>query len=298
MFPEIETLFCNPQDVTADDVSAAVLLLADSPVCRLHIAGYSLRRRPLYALEIGAMIDPVLIVGGTHAMEWASVLVALQLAAQTEEAVRLGYPVHGMDLGAMLLRRGAVFLPLLNPDGFEIRRGASTPRPAIRPDAPASRWQANARGVDLNHNFNAGFYKARRIVRAGGIRRPGPTRYGGAIPFSEPETRAVRHLCAKIRPRTLYALHSQGEEIYWRYGGAQPEGSAYIGKLLASLTGYRLCDPDAAASHAGMKDWFIKRYRRPGFTMELGLGENPLPYADYPAIWSRVERAMFVALVI
>ena len=36
----------------------------------------------------------------------------------------------------------------------------------------------------------------------------------------------------------------------------------------------------------GYKDWFIQDYRRPGFTIEAGSGENPLPLSQFPDIWS------------
>jgi len=38
-------------------------------------------------------------------------------------------------------------------------------------------------------------------------------------------------------------------------------------------------------SHAGYKDWFIQEFRRPGFTLELGLGTNPLPLSQFNEIY-------------
>ena len=39
-------------------------------------------------------------------------------------------------------------------------------------------------------------------------------------------------------------------------------------------------------SHAGYKDWFIQEFRKPGFTIELGLGVNPLPISQFDEIYS------------
>jgi g-D-glutamyl-meso-diaminopimelate peptidase len=39
-------------------------------------------------------------------------------------------------------------------------------------------------------------------------------------------------------------------------------------------------------SHAGYKDWFIQEFRKPGFTIELGLGVNPLPLSQFDEIYS------------
>lgn len=39
-----------------------------------------------------------------------------------------------------------------------------------------------------------------------------------------------------------------------------------------------------ASSYAGYKDWFIQDFDRPGYTVEAGLGENPLPISQLPEI--------------
>lgn len=35
----------------------------------------------------------------------------------------------------------------------------------------------------------------------------------------------------------------------------------------------------------GYKDWFIQIYNRPGYTIEAGLGENPLPISQFDKIY-------------
>ena len=35
----------------------------------------------------------------------------------------------------------------------------------------------------------------------------------------------------------------------------------------------------------GYKDWFIQTYNRPGYTIEAGLGENPLPITQFDEIY-------------
>ena len=41
----------------------------------------------------------------------------------------------------------------------------------------------------------------------------------------------------------------------------------------------------SAGSYAGYKDWFIQDWRRPGFTVELGSGTNPLPISQFDDIY-------------
>ena len=35
----------------------------------------------------------------------------------------------------------------------------------------------------------------------------------------------------------------------------------------------------------GYKDWFIQTYNSPGYTIEAGLGENPLPISQFDKIY-------------
>ena len=40
-----------------------------------------------------------------------------------------------------------------------------------------------------------------------------------------------------------------------------------------------------ASSFAGYKDWFIQNFRRPGYTIEVGSGTNPLPLSQFEEIY-------------
>ena len=55
--------------------------------------------------------------------------------------------------------------------------------------------------------------------------------------------------------------------------------------LYARLSGYELAETPYASSFAGYKDWFIQQYRRPGYTIEVGLGQNPLPLDQFDKIY-------------
>ena len=72
-------------------------------------------------------------------------------------------------------------------------------------------WQANSRGVDINHNFDA---KWQMVVD-----KPSPSKYGGEYAESEPETRAITEFVRKEQFDMLLAFHSQGREIYYDFDG-------------------------------------------------------------------------------
>ena len=49
--------------------------------------------------------------------------------------------------------------------------------------------------------------------------------------------------------------------------------------------GYLLANVPYNSSFAGYKDWFIQDYNKPGFTIEAGLGNNPLPISQFDKIY-------------
>ena len=101
------------------------------------------------------------------------------------------------------------------------------------------------------------------------------------LPESEPETQAMVALCNARLPRMLIALHSQGREIFWRYGERLPPDSRALAELFSAASGYKLSDNAGLASFGGFKDWFIAAFNKPGYTVEIGVGRNPLPLTDW-----------------
>ena len=54
---------------------------------------------------------------------------------------------------------------------------------------------------------------------------------------------------------------------------------------MAQASGYSLEDTPYESSFAGYKDWFIQNFRRPGYTIEVGQGVNPLPIDQFDEIY-------------
>lgn len=86
--------------------------------------------------------------------------------------------------------------------------------------------------------------------------------------------------------RLIIAYHTQGQEIYWQFLDYTPDGAEFIGRRFADASGYRLADVPFTSSFAGYKDWFIQNYDRPGYTIEAGLGSNPLPISQFDEIYN------------
>lgn len=280
-----------------------------STLCLLHpsvsrqVLGKSLCGRSIDLLQLGAGDDPVLLCGAFHGMEWLTSLLLLRFTAQMAAALETGALISEIKLGDFLRRRGVMVIPCVNPDGVEISIHGSAAAGECRElvhnasRGDASRWQANARGVDLNHNFNAGWEALHALEQQQGIHCPAPTRYGGEYPESEPESRLLCDFCRSQYFRHALAFHSQGEEIYWDFGEHTPEKSRLMAQVMAASSGYKMSEPEALATGGGFKDWFISYLHRPAFTIEIGKGKNPLPLSDLPNIHQTLEEMLVFSVI-
>ncbi len=83
----------------------------------------------------------------------------------------------------------------------------------------------------------------------------------------------------------VIAYHTQGQEIYWNYQNMNPPNGLDIANQFAYVSSYSVTNVPLNSSFAGFKDWFILQYNRPGYTIEAGLGENPLPITQFDEIY-------------
>lgn len=246
----------------------------------------------------------VLLAAAFHGQEWLTALCALRLTEELCRGLDTGISLCGLPLAAALRERQLWILPMVNPDGVEIALKGSAAAgsyaaavAAAGGDTPGL-WQANARGVDINHNFDAGWAISQAQAAAKGCDTSGPRQYPGPSPESEPETRAVTALCRQYPFRHMVALHSQGEEIYWQYGDHTPPQSQLMAQVMGAASGYRVTAPTGMASHSGCKDWFIETFHRPGFTIELGRGQNPLPLTDFEPLYAKAREMLVLSMVL
>ena len=293
----------NPAFMTAENQRNMIFSLKKAyPFLGVSLIGRSLCQRGIFCLTIGKSENPLLIAGGFHGQEWLTCLLALRFAETLLRSKTKKSPIWGIEPACIC--RSVVIVPCVNPDGVQIAingvDGAGRYADYYRKITASSseKWSANARGVDINHNFDAGWDILREMEIDSGILAPAPRRYGGYMPESEPETKAIVDLCKKIRPRAAIALHSQGEEIFWEYGKNRPPRSMELAGIFAALSGYELVQNDGLASHGGFKDWFIEYFNKPAFTVEIGKGENPLPLSDFDDILKKTIPMLTVASVL
>ncbi|MCL2368937.1 MAG: M14 family metallocarboxypeptidase [Oscillospiraceae bacterium] len=283
-------------------------LLAQYPLIRRESIGQSVGGRDIPVLLFGEGPREVSYNAAHHGNEWITTPVLLQFLEEYARAQAEGGRVGDLDAGRLYAASTLHLVPMVNPDGVDIATGATHSGPDFEYATYLAQtnngvpfpegWKANARGVDLNLQYPAGWERAREIKFSQGFRLPGPRDYVGSAPLSEPESRALYDYTLQHDFQLTLSYHSQGRVIYWQYLDYLPPGSREIGEIFATLSGYALEETPYESGHAGYKDWFIKHFDRPSYTIEVGLGENPLPLAQFDEIYSDNVGMLAVGLVI
>ncbi|MCX6967393.1 MAG: DUF2817 domain-containing protein [Verrucomicrobia bacterium] len=130
--------------------------------------GLSQENRPILLHETPAFASApggTLLIGGMHGDERATILILLSFQDRLQRSGRVSQSAPALGI-----------LPLANPDGY------------------LHNTRYNARGVDLNRNFETGW----------SAQSEEPS---GATPWSEPETRALRDFILHQRPARIVTLH-------------------------------------------------------------------------------------------
>lgn len=265
--------------------------------------------RSICAVQLGLGDTKVLLTGGHHANEYITSMLCWELIEGYMEAVERGGSFGGKNAAALFENAMLYVVPMVNPDGIDLVTGAITPDEpeyraarAIAADYPElpfpSGWKANLQGVDLNLNYPAGWERARQIKASRGYGAPAPRDYPGERPLDQPETSALAAYTCCIRPELVLAYHTQGSVIYHTYDGVCLPCADALAQELAAASGYALEPVPPESANAGFKDWFLERFRRPGFTVEAGLGENPLPLSQLEEMYARNAPLLAAALAL
>lgn len=252
--------------------------------------------RPLRTLVAGGGPRKVIYTASHHANEWITTPVLLKFVEELAQAIQSGGDLFGVSAQTIADTATIYTVPMVDPDGVDLVTGAiplgtleyETARrlgdnyPQIPfPDG----WKANLLGVDLNLQYPAGWLQAREIKFSQGYTKPGPRDYVGRAPLNQRESIALAGYTEAIDPALVLAYHTQGKVIYWQFRDYEVPGARELAEEFARVSGYTVADTPYESSFAGYKDWFIQRFRRPGFTIEAGSGQNPLPLDQFDEIY-------------
>ncbi len=278
-------------------------LLVRYPFLRQKQIGSSVMGRELTALQIGEGSRQVFYNASFHANEWITTPVLLKFAEDFAEGFASGTSLFDVRLSWLYYGYTLFLVPLVNPDGVDLVTGVLNADAdmdangknyfnqakqigANYPKIPFPQgWKANIEGIDLNLQFPAGWERAKEIKYAQGFQSPAPRDYVGPFPLSAPESKAVYDFTQNHDFQLILAYHTQGEVIYWKYQDYEPENSYRIARYFHEVSGYTVEETPKASGNAGYKDWFIQTYNRPGYTIEAGRGNNPLPMSQFSKIY-------------
>ena len=281
-------------------------LVSTYPFLRTEVLTTTAFQRPISTLVAGNGPRKVIFSASHHANEWITSLVLLQFAEELADAIQSGKEIYGKNAKVLAEQVTIYMVPMVDPDGVDLVVGAIEPgdiqydlAERLAKDYPTipfpEGWKANLLGVDLNLQYPAGWLQAREIKFAQGFVKPGPRDYVGRAPLNQFETQALAGYTEFIDPALVLALHSQGKEIYWQFKDIFVPGAEELGRKMAEISGYTLADTPFNSSFAGYKDWFIQEFRRPGYTVEVGLGINPLPLSQFAEIYRDVAPMLVIA---
>ena len=272
-------------------------LRATYPFLQIGSAGKSVLGKDIPYVRIGRGQKEVFYSAAIHANEWITSILLLEFMYEYCAAIQNNSSIWNFSARRLFESASIYIMPIVNPDGVDLVTGALPPSSASYkqaqqiannfPNIPfVDGWKANIRGVDLNLQFPAGWENAREIKYTQGFDKPAPRDFVGYGPLTEPEALAIYNFTLRHNFRLILAYHSQGEVIYWQFQNYNPPGALFIGNQFASVSGYSLEPTPYNSSFAGYKDWFIQNYNRPGYTIEVGLGTNPLPLTQFSKIYA------------
>lgn len=127
------------------------------------VAGHSIENRPIEYFVMGTGNDVIFIMGAIHGDEPASATLVNAMFRHLESRPKL------------LNKKKVVLMPVANPDGL------------------AANTRANARGIDLNRNFEA-------------VNRINKPEYG-SVGLSEPESVVIKTILLKYKPNRIVSVH-------------------------------------------------------------------------------------------
>ncbi|MCM3490320.1 M14 family metallopeptidase [Alkalihalophilus marmarensis] len=268
------------------------------PFIRRRVIGRSVMGKPIEEIKVGNGPKRVHLNGSFHAHEWITTPVLVDFLNEYLLAMTNQQTIREIPVLPFYNEVELSIVAMVNPDGVDLVIDGLPDEEPYRSvvleinngSTDFSGWRANIKGVDLNNQYPANWEEEAATKPA----QPAPRDFPGYAPLTEPESIAIAELTIDSDFSRVLAFHTQGEVIFWGFQRFEPPESEVIVEEFARVSGFRPIQ--YVDSYAGYKDWFIEQWRRPGYTVELGLGENPLPFSDYPKLYEDAQAIILASL--
>lgn len=269
-------------------ISDLRLLQEIYPFLKINNFGRSVLNKNIPEIQVGRGDKRVHMNGSFHANEWITTAVLMTLLNDYLLSLTNRMSLAGVECEHLYHCVTLSLVPMVNPDGVDLVLNGLPSDPYYMDfvldinngSDDFLNWKANINGVDLNNQFPAKW----ELEKPRKPQSPSPRDYPGKEPLSEPESIAMAALAKASNFDRVIAFHTQCKEIYWGFADKEPRYAETIVKEFEKVSGY--VPVQTLDSYAGFKDWFIYEWGKPGYTVELGEGVNPLPIDQFPDIYS------------
>lgn len=252
--------------------------------------GSSHDNRDILLLKLGIGQQYIVCCGGVHARETVNPVVLLRIVeyyadlyrSYREQRNTMKKTINSSMLNIeteyeqrlyktciyeLLQTFTILFVPLLNPDGYEIAlngfgviRDPKIKERCIRMNIPYAAWKYNARGVDINRNFPSRLWSKKSPKDQ---------------PASENETKVLMGLFQKYIGKGFLDFHSRGKQIYY-YRSLMPdsynEKQNRIAARLKEITNYELVAPEDEIENGdtggNTVHYYSEYFGKPALTIE------------------------------
>ena len=275
--------------------------ISDAGVVRRDVLTRSILGREIPVLRLGRGKKTVVYVSAQRGTEGMLSAVLLDFVRDFVGHYQKNGTVFDTALSYLFAERTVIVVPMLNPDGIGYAtEGVGKENPLfervwrMNGERELSSWEANARGVDLTHNYSTGFFAHKELAEADGVLGGAPRGFGGEYPESEPESAALCRLLRFVGEDLLGVLELQlgGGDIHCSCKDKLSAKTMAAGRILGRATGYRLVSPEKTVPQGGLADWCIDKLSRPAYRVECDATKYT-PERARACLFESLRRALY-----